>query len=73
MFESVQVMYVKDKDEYPPFFIASCECGWSGEQRPDEPGAEEAAFADAHAHADVHAEIMPIEVVPEVAYPIDHP
>ncbi|WP_203717822.1 hypothetical protein [Asanoa siamensis] len=67
------MMYVKDKAEYPPFYLASCDCGWTGDQREDEPGAREAAFADAHAHAEVHAEILPIEVVPEVAYPIDRP
>jgi hypothetical protein len=47
--------------------------GVGGEQRPDEPGAREAAFADAHAHAAVHAEILPIEVVPDVFYPLDKP
>ena len=69
--ERVHVMYVKDKDKYPPFFWAACDCGWCGEQRPDEPGAREAAFADANAHAAAHAEILPIEVVPDVAYPLD--
>ncbi|WP_143049706.1 hypothetical protein [Asanoa ishikariensis] len=71
--ERVHVMYVRDKDKYPPFFWAACDCGWSGEQRPDEPNAQEAAFADAHAHAAVHAEILPIEIVPDVMYPIDKP
>ncbi|WP_090803966.1 hypothetical protein [Asanoa ishikariensis] len=66
-------MYVKDKDKYPPFFWTACQCGWSGEKRPDEPGAQEAAFADAHAHAEVHAEILPIEIVADVSYPLDKP
>ncbi|GAA1891394.1 hypothetical protein [Asanoa iriomotensis] len=71
--ESVRVMYVKDRDEFPPFYWAACECDWCGERRPDEPGAREAAFADAYAHAAVHAEISPIVVEPDVAYPIDRP
>ncbi|MEU7820750.1 hypothetical protein [Catellatospora sp. NPDC049111] len=71
--ERAFVMYVKDKDNYQPYYAATCECGWCGEARPDEPGAREAAFADVHAHAAVHAEIFPIEVLPDVEYPLDGP
>lgn len=71
--DRVHVAYVKDKDRYQPFYWAICTCDWCGERRPDEPGAREAAFADAHAHAAVHAELFPIEVEQDVSYPIDGP
>lgn len=69
--ESVHVAYVKDKDKWEPFYWPICQCGWSGEQRTEQPGAEEAAFAEAREHAAVHAEVLAIAVVPEVVYPID--
>lgn len=71
--DRVHVAYVKDRDRFAPFYWAICSCDWAGERRPDGPGAADAAFADAQAHAEVHAELQPIEVVPEVAYPLDGP
>ncbi len=64
--DTVEVWHVRDRDKRggPPYFIASCECGWFGVAHGEsEAGAEAAAFSDAKSHG--------TSMRAELTYPMD--